>query len=1518
MKKSYILLAFVLQAFASFSQNPGLVISELLANPAGTDNAFEWVELVATKPIDFSVTPYSIVVCNNGTATANGWIAGGALSYGFSITTGTVNTGDVVYVGGSTMLPTGTKLRTINVVTTAGDGFGNTGAGVFGNGGANADGVAVFNMAIGSVTNSSVPVDALFYGTGIGTALVSAGAAGYELPVNDRYAGGKLQTTSFFAGDPGSDVSIKGTGFFNTGTNLWFGQRAWSTQTAVNDNATAITLGTVDPPGSAAISAVTQTVSETAGTATVNVTFANANASPAKVVFGLSTYSNAIRNTDFSWSNDTLVIPANTNGTFPFTIDLNNDVLAERTERIIVKLVGTVNANIVGNSFQIIYLTDNDYQNPTPTNELKMNLLTSFSNGAEGTNSAEIVAYDSTTYRLYIANSIGAKLDIVDFANPSAPVLLSSIPMTPYGNINSLTVYNGVVACAVENANPQADGSVVFLNSNGVFISQVTVGAMPDMITFNNDHTKIVVACEGEPKTDYSVDPVGSVGIVDLTPGYAALTNANVSMALFTAFNGQEAALRAQGIRIFGPGSSAAQDFEPEYITIGDDNQTAYVSLQENNAMAVVNLSTATVTSIRPLGLMDYSNDNNGLDASDQTSGVLIGSIPVKGAFMPDAIAHATIGGQEYIFSANEGDAREYTAVTDVARLSATSLDPTAFPDQTILKHSQFLGRLNALQATGDTDGDGDKDEIHVLGARSFSIWNAATGALVYDSKDLIEQITATHPSIAGLFNASNTSGAAVSKNRSDDKGPEPEGVATAFINGSHYLFVSLERVGGVLTFNIDNPATPVYVGYYNNRVLATNGPDRGAEGIIYISKEASPNNNALVILANEVSSTLSVFQVNTCVELAGATISAVDDSICAGTSTTLSIPGDASSTVQWYYNNAPLAGQTSNSISANQAGDYKVYVSNTALGCADTTQQTVITINPLPTVGAGADQSICAGTSVTLSGLGAQAYTWNNGVTNNTSFTPSGTQTYTVTGTDANGCQNTDQVLVTINALPSVNAGTDQSICSGASTTLSGGGATSYTWNNGVTNNTSFTPASTQTYTLTGTDGNGCQNTDQVIVTVKPLPTVSAGADQNVCAGSSVTLSGSGAVSFTWNNSVSNGVSFIPAGNQTYTVTGTGVNGCQNTDQVALTVVALPAVNGGTDQVVCIGSSVTLTGSGAQTYAWTNAANGTPFIPLTSGTYTVTGTDNNGCTNTDVVQVTVNALPIVNAGTDQTVCAGETVVLTASGAQTYTWSNGIANGSGFIPAATASINVIGTDANGCANSDQLTISVNPVPTVNGGADQVVCLGETVVLTATGTATIQWNNGINNGVAFNPLTSQSYTVTGTDANGCEDTDLVNVTVNTLPVVNLGADTITCANYGPIALNAGAGFASYQWNNNATTATTNAQVTGTYSVTVTDQNGCEGTDAISVTFDPCLGLSEQSISLVLFPNPTTGLLTIESSSAAPMQVEVMNTAGQTILTSTKTSIDLSSVATGTYLVRVKQGNETQVFRIEKAN
>lgn len=1504
------------------AQNPGLVISEFYINPPSSDLNLEWVELIATKNIDFSVTPYSVVVNNNGTATASGWIIGGTISYGFQISTGTVTAGQVVYVGGSAMAPTGTKVRIIDVTTTPGDGFGSAQAtnGVFGNGGANADGIAVFNVPIASVTNSTVPVDAVFYGTAIGSAFVST-TTGYQLPVNDLYPGGKLQTNSFFTGDPGPQTS-KATGTYDVAINSWSGTRNWTIQDFVNDNTSNISLATPPPtPGTGIISTVTQTKAENAGTATVNVTFSSSNALPAKFVVETATYSSAVRNDDYAWSNDTLTIPASTNGVFPFTINILDDAIAERTETILVKIRAVSNAVTTAANYQIIYLTDNDYTAPVGNNELILNNLSSFSNGTEGTNSAEIVAHDPTTNRLYIANSIGAKLDIVDFSNPAVPTLLNSISITPYGNLNSLTVHNGIVAVAVENATPQANGYVVFFDASGNFISQVTVGAMPDMITFNNDFTKVITACEGEPKTDYSVDPEGSIAIIDLTPGIASLTNANVSIANFQAYNGQEAVLRSQGIRIFGPGSSAAQDFEPEYISISDDNTTAYVTLQENNAMAVVNLQTATVTSVRPLGTMNYAAGNSGLDASDQSAGIYIASVPVKGLFMPDALAHATIGGTEYLFSANEGDAREYTAYSEITRLSGANLDATAYPDQSILKNNQYLGRLNITKASGDTDGDGDIDDIHVYGTRSFTIWNAATGALVFDSKDLLEQITATHPATAGFFNASNSSGAAVSKNRSDDKGPEVEGVATAVINGNHYLFASMERVGGVMLFNIDNPAAPTFVGYYNNRTLAANGPDRGAEGIIIIKKENSPNNKDLVILANEVSSTLSIFEINTCVDLAGATITAATDSICTGNNVQLTAAGAANSSYQWFKDNQAVSGQTGTSLTVSQAGNYQLYVSNSTLACADTTISTSITVLPLPVVVADSDLSVCMGTSVTLNASGAQNYNWNNGITSGIAFTPSTTQTYTVTGTNAYGCQNTDQVLVTVNTLPTVSAGSDQAVCNGTSVTLnSSGTATGFTWNNGVSSGVAFTPATTQTYTVTGTDGNGCQNTDQVLVTVNALPIVNAGSDQTVCAGSTVILNPIGAQSYNWNNGVSSGVAFTPAATQTYTVTGTSAAGCQNTDQVLVTVHALPIVNAGSDQSVCAGTSTTVSATGAQNYSWNNGvSSGIAFTPATTQTYTVTGTDVFGCQNTDQLIVTVNALPTVDAGNTVALCSGESFTLEATGATTYVWSNGSANGATLSPSNSAVLTVIGTDANGCSDDAQLVLTVNPLPQVNAGADIEVCNGTIITLNGNGTDNYSWSNGVQNGVSFAAQTSGTFTVTGTDANGCENTDQLVLTVNQNPIVDLGSDSTTCSNYGAIVLNAGSGFTNYDWNTNATTATISAFITGTYEVTVTDVNGCEGTDAVSLVFDPCLGVAENTIDWNIYPNPSSSVVTIETTQAdfdvtlRDLNGKILQT--ETSLTNTLT-LDISGLATGAYLVELKQGATTRIERIIK--
>ncbi|WP_343634793.1 choice-of-anchor I family protein [Fluviicola sp.] len=1224
MKKMVLFIGTVFMSISSFAQNPGLVISEFYINPPSNDNNLEWVELKATKNIDFSLTPYTVVVNNNGTATASGWIAGGTVSYGFQINTGTVAAGDVVYVGGNGMAVTGTKIRIIDVTTTPGDGFGNAGgtAGVFGNGGGNADGIAVFNVPVASITNATVPVDAVFYGTAIGSAFVTT-TTGYELPVNDLYSGGKLQTNSFFTADPGASTG-KATGTYNTLTNTWSTGRTWTTQTFADDNASSISLSTAPPAaGTFTFSAVTQNFAENAGTVTVGINSAASNTLPAKVILSYSVYTDATETADFTLAEDTIVIPASFNGVTNVGLTIVDDVLAERTEKVILKMSSLENATIGSNSFQIIYIKDNDYQNPAPNNELKLNLLTSFSNGAEGTNSAEIVAFDPTTDKLYIANSVGAKVDIVDFANPATPVLLNSISITPYGNINSLTVHNGVVACAVENTNPQANGNIVFLDQNGTLISQVPVGAMPDMITFNNDYTKVLVACEGEPKTDYSVDPEGSIGIVDITGGYATLTAANVTMVNFQSFNGQETALRSQGIRIFGPGSSAAQDFEPEYITISEDNTTAFVSLQENNAMAVIDIAAGTVSAIRPLGTMNYANGNNGLDASDQTAGIFIGSAPVKGLFMPDALAHASISGTEYIFSANEGDAREYTAFSEIARLSATSLD-ASIPDQNILKHAQFMGRINVTKTSGDTDGDGDIDDIHVFGTRSFSIWNAQTGALVFDSKDLLEQITATHPAIAGLFNASNSAGAAVSKNRSDDKGPEPEGVATAVINGNNYLFVSLERVGGVMIFNVDVPSAPVYVGYYNNRSAASNGPDRGAEGIIIIKKEDSPTGNDIVILANEVSSTLSIFDINTCVDLAGATITVPTDSICAGDLVTLTIPGNAQSTVQWLKDDQVIAGETGNSLDVTETGNYRVYVSNTTHACADTTLPETINVLTLPTIAAGADLVICTGDTVNLHATTSGTIAWNNSVQDSVDFFPTSTMDYIATATDAYGCENSDTLTVLVNTLPVVDAGSDQTVCTGTSITLTATGASTLVWNNGITNGMAFNATTAGAYIVSGTDTNGCVGTDTLILTLNALPTVDAGADQSVCTGTSVTFTATGASTLAWNNGVINGAPFNATTAGSYIVTGTDANGCVNTDTLELTLFVLPNINLGADMTVCANHfPVTVNGpAGYTTYSWNNGTMTQNTTATQGGSYILTVTNSNGCQDMDTIVI--------------------------------------------------------------------------------------------------------------------------------------------------------------------------------------------------------------------------------------------------------------------------------------------------------
>ena len=367
--------------------------------------------------------------------------------------------------------------------------------------------------------------------------------------------------------------------------------------------------------------------------------------------------------------------------------------------------------------------------------------------------------------------------------------------------------------------------------------------------------------------------------------------------------------------------------------------------------------------------------------------------------------------------------------------------------------------------------------------------------------------------------------------------------------------------------------------------------------------------------------------------------------------------------------------------------------------------------------------------------------------------------QTYTVTGTDANGCENTASVDITVHALPTVSAGIDQEVCEGNSVTLAGSGAVSYTWDNGISDNTAFIPSATNTYTVTGIDANGCENSDDVEVIVNALPSVEAGMDQEVCEGTSVTIAGSGALSYTWDNGVSDNVTFNATSTTVFTVIGTDINGCQNSDDLTLTVNVLPNVDAGSDQELCEATSVTLSGSGALSYSWNNGvSDNVSFTPTSTNIYTVTGTDANGCQNTDDVVVTVHTLPTVDAGSNQTVCEGTAVTLAGSGAVSYTWDNGVMDNAAFTPSATTTYTVTGTDVNGCVNSDDVTVTVNtnPIATAVDNGDGTIGAGVA--------SSYEWIDCATNlavpgasGQNFAPTQNGSYAVVSTNAAGCSDT-----------------------------------------------------------------------------------------------------------------------------------------------------------------
>lgn len=542
-----------------------------------------------------------------------------------------------------------------------------------------------------------------------------------------------------------------------------------------------------------------------------------------------------------------------------------NDDEVENDETVTLTLLDTGAYGLGASKVVSATILDDD--------KLRLQATGTYATGTFGKEAAGIVDHDAASQRIFVTNADTHGIDAIDISDPANPVLDGTFDVSPYGNkANSVAVHNGLVVVAVEASPKQDPGRVVFFDAATLtHINNLQLGSLPKMVTFTPDGNFILVANEGEPADDYSVDPEGSISIIDLrTIAPADLTQVDVVSADFTAFNNQPL---DPSVRIFGPGATAAEDFEPEYITVfgsGPDNWEALVTLQENNAVAVVKVDAARVDRVLGLGFQNHNTYSGNIDASDKDGRINIYRWPVLGMYQPDSIASFVRGGQTYFVTANQGASRDYSAFSEVQRVKDLFLDASTFPKAASLQLDENLGRLKITNSFGDIDGDGDFDALYSYGTRSFSIWSLESGSekgqltLNRDSgRSFMETIASKLPE---NFNSSEDDNDSFDT-RSDDKGSEPEGIVTGDVSGRTLVFIGLEAVGGIMVYEISPFGWPNLLQYINTRDFSEvagpgAGGDMSPEGMVFIKASDSPNGKPLLVVSYKVSGSTTIYQI--------------------------------------------------------------------------------------------------------------------------------------------------------------------------------------------------------------------------------------------------------------------------------------------------------------------------------------------------------------------------------------------------------------------------------------------------------------------------------------------------------------------------------------------------------------------------------------------------------------------------------------------------------------------------------
>ena len=563
----------------------------------------------------------------------------------------------------------------------------------------------------------------------------------------------------------------------------------------------------------------------------------------------------------------------------------------------------------------------NESDETTTETSISLTEQARYTSGIFDASAAEIVTFDSDSQQTFVVNADSGQIDILDSSSITAPTLTTSLNIaadlqtatvitssSEVGAANSVAVSNGLIAIAVEAGTKTDDGWIVFYKVADLsYLTAIQVGALPDMVTFTPDGTQVIAAIEGEPNDDYSIDPEGEIALLDITSWDGTTLTTALTEIGFSDFNvgsGRNGDLPSTKMVLDGYSASAldnkatiAESFEPEYVTVNADSTKAYVTLQENNAIAVVDLATKAIDKIIGLGFKDHSLTENKMDAS-QKDGVNLKNWPVMGMYMPDSITSMEYNGKTYLLTANEGDDRQdwLDNVTDQTSCEAAGyyfdssdncIDAFTAKDY----YNSFNVTLNSGLATNGGFGEDDElrrlkfsyhttaamngngtffNNIYAYGGRSFSIYDAETGEQVFDSGDDFETLTAEK--YGDSFNNDNAEN--TGDDRSDNKGPEPEAIAVGEVNGKTYAFIGLERMGGIMVYDVSNPESPNFVEYVSNRDITkqpdpsladfdANG-DYGPEGFKFVSADHSPSGKPLLIVGSEVSGSTTFYEITT------------------------------------------------------------------------------------------------------------------------------------------------------------------------------------------------------------------------------------------------------------------------------------------------------------------------------------------------------------------------------------------------------------------------------------------------------------------------------------------------------------------------------------------------------------------------------------------------------------------------------------------------------------------------------